>query len=118
MEDWLQQEEQDIQNMLEMQELDYMENGMKLWLKEDVDFKELEKYDFYHDPVNCEDKRDTYYGDNNYFYQSNKYFRITINMHTRQIIIICLPKSHIEYLTELKPLYDIIKAGLVRGYFD
>ncbi|EGT3606780.1 hypothetical protein FKF97_10275 [Clostridium perfringens] len=86
-------------------------------LKDNVDFKELEKYGFIEDPVNCE-FGDTYYGSNNYFYEFKQSygaeFRLTVNMHTRYFEILAISEEYgLIQLCDLDIIVKLIKDGLI-----
>lgn len=81
-------------------------------LKDGIDFKELVKYGFEEDPVNCE-KGDTYYHLNNYYIEIGD-FRITVNILDRHIDILCLVSEGGLYnIFNLKPLYQLIIDDMV-----
>lgn len=85
-------------------------------LKDDVPFQNIAKFGFEEDFANCEDPRDHYYHLNNYYCQVNKEFRITVNMNSRRIDILCLPSDvGVHNISNIKPLYDLISNGLVES---
>lgn len=82
-------------------------------LKDNIQFNELEKFGFEEDTVNCE-QGDYYYYLNNYYAQIDKEFRISINMHSRYIELLCLPSDlSVHNIYNLKPLVDLIINDLV-----
>lgn len=84
-------------------------------LKDNVPFDALVlDYGFIKDEANCENPEDHYYWLNNYYYQGNNDFRITINMLNRKLEILCLAKEEELYqLSELIPIMELIEDGLL-----
>lgn len=86
-------------------------------LKENINFKDLEKYGFIEDPSNCE-PGETYYGDNNYYYEFNSCysadFRLVCNMHTREFEILAMSKEiGLLQLCSLDIFIKLVKDGLI-----
>ena len=87
-----------------------MSNYIKL--KDCVSFDDLIKYGFVEDEANCE-AGDTYYHLNNWYTQIGN-FRVTINIHSRHIDILCLPKDRVIHnMYNLSVIYRLITDGLV-----
>ena len=81
-------------------------------LKNDIDFTKLITFGFTEDPANCE-PGDTYYHGNNFYKQIGD-FRITVNIHSRRIDMLCLAKeTGLHNIYNLKPLYDLISSGMI-----
>ncbi|MDM0587746.1 hypothetical protein QTH25_13295 [Clostridium perfringens] len=86
-------------------------------LKDNIDFKELEKYGFIEDPDNCEEG-EHYYGENNYYYEFkgcySAEFRLVVNIHTREFEILTMSEEYgLIQLCDLDMIVKLIKDGLV-----
>lgn len=86
-------------------------------LKDSVPFQKLIELGFVEDPVNCEEG-DHYYL-NNYYFSVTEEFRITVNLLSRHIDVLCLPKdTGLHNMFNLKPLHDLLINGLVEVVED
>ncbi len=86
-------------------------------LKDNIDFKELEKYGFIEDPANCE-PGEHYYSSNNYYYAFTNCYgtesRLTVNIHTREFEILTMSEEYgLIQLCDLDMIVKLIKDGLV-----
>lgn len=88
---------------------------MYIKLKDDVPFNALVlDYGFIEDEANCEHPEDHYYWLNNYYYQANDDFRITINMLSRKLEVLCLAKEErLHQMSELIPVIELVQDGLL-----
>ncbi|WP_075810222.1 hypothetical protein [Clostridium perfringens] len=86
-------------------------------LKDNVEFKELEKYGFIEDLDNCEEG-EHYCGENNYYYNFiscySAEFRLVVNIHTRKFEILAMAKrTGLLQLCDLDIMVKLIKDGLI-----
>ena len=86
-------------------------------LKDNIDFKKLEKYGFIEDPNNCEEG-EHYYGENNYYYEFKSCysaeFRLVVNIHTRKFEILAMAKNTgLLQLCDLGVIVELMKDGLI-----
>lgn len=86
-------------------------------LKDNIDFKELEKYGFIEDPANCE-SGEHYYDNNNYYYAFTNCYgaegRLTVNIHTREFEILIMAEEYgLIQLCDLDIIVKLIKDGMV-----
>lgn len=83
-------------------------------LKDNIPLERLSDYGFIKDPVNCDHPEDTYYHLNNYYIQIHDNFRITVNMFSKRIEILCLSDGQgVENTSNLDVLYDLFADDLI-----
>ena len=87
-------------------------------LKENINFKDLEKYGFVEDPSNTRYDNPYDNKDNNYYYKFNRSysadFRLICNMYTREFKILAIRKNiGSQQLCDLDIFMKLIKDGLV-----